>query len=288
VSEALREVPGVLEAEVASWKAGRAVVLAATGVRDSGLVEAVKKAGYRASVQEIHRVDETWRAERTKGSEYDLMTIGGGSAAFAAAIKAAELGARVAIVEKGTIGGTCVNVGCVPSKTLIKVGELHYHCAHPLFTGLKTCRRDADWAALVRQKDELVAALRQEKYVHVAEMYSKIEILRGEARLLGGRKLAIDGRIYSPGKILVATGSRPWAPPIPGLAESGYLDSTAALDLKELPSSLIVIGGGAIGLEIAQLYATSGPNLQERHCQAVLLRCMNRRVDHRTRSSCPH
>jgi mercuric reductase len=255
IQEALRKVPGVVAAEVPSWTEGRAVVVAAAGVSDSDLVEAVKKAGYRAAVREIRPVADEPRARKSDDAEYDLMTIGGGSAAFAAAIKAAELGARVAIVERGTIGGTCVNVGCVPSKTLIRAGELRYHCAHPVFAGLAGCEEPSNWEAVVRQKDELVAALRQEKYVHVAGMYPNIEILRGEARLLGGRKIAIDGRVHSPGKILIATGSHPWAPAIPGLEEGGYLDSTAALELKELPDSLIVIGGGSIGLEIAQLYA---------------------------------
>jgi len=102
---------------------------------------------------------------RADDSDYDLMTIGGGSAAFAAAIKAAELGARVVIVEKGTIGGTCVNIGCVPSKTLIKAAELCYHSAYPQFEGLTACPPPSDWLRVVQQKDELVAALRQGKYV---------------------------------------------------------------------------------------------------------------------------
>ncbi len=189
---------------------------------------------------------------------YDLMTIGGGSAAFAAAIKAAELGAKVAIVEKGTIGGTCVNIGCVPSKTLIKAAELCYHAAYPQFEGLAACPPPSDWRRVVGQKDELVAALRQGKYVDVAAVYPTITILRGEAKLLGGRQVRVNGTVYEPGKIVVATGSSPWAPPIPGLAEAGYLDSTQALSLEALPTSLIVIGGGSIGLEFAQLFARFG------------------------------
>lgn len=261
VSEALRKVPGVIEAEVPSWKAGRATVVAAAGVRGSDLVEAVRKTGYRAAVREIRSVSGEPGLRKSEGAEYDLMAIGGGSAAFAAAIKAAELGAKVAIVEKGTIGGTCVNVGCVPSKTLIKAAELRHRCAYPAFEGLAPCAAPSNWEAVVRQKDELVAALRQEKYIHVAEMYSNIEILHGEARLLGGGKVSIDGCVYTPGKILVVTGSHPWAPPIPGLQEAGYIDSTAALSLELLPESLIVIGGGSIGLELAQLFARFGVNV---------------------------
>ncbi len=191
-------------------------------------------------------------------TDYDLMTIGGGSAAFAAAIKAAELGARVAIVEKGTIGGTCVNIGCVPSKTLIKAAELCYHAAYPQFEGLMACPPPSDWQRVVQQKDELVAALRQGKYVDVAAVYPNITIVRGEAQLLGGRRVRVNGTVSEPGKILVATGSSPWAPPIPGLQDAGFLDSEQALSLDALPASMIIVGGGSIGLEFAQLFTRFG------------------------------
>jgi mercuric reductase len=124
--------------------------------------------------------------------DYDLITIGGGSAAFAAAIKAAELGAHVAIVEKGTIGGTCVNIGRVPSKTLIKAAELCYHTAYPQFEGLTACPPPSDWQRVVQQKEELVAAWRQGKYVDVAAVYPSITILKGEANLLGGRQVRVN------------------------------------------------------------------------------------------------
>src|SRR5579885_1840195 len=190
----------------------------------------------------------------SKGRDYDLITIGGGSAAFAAAIKAAELGARVAIVEEGTIGGTCVNIGCVPSKTLIKAAELCYHSAYPQFEGLTACPPPSDWQRVVQQKDELVAALRQEKYVHVAGLYPNITIFKGEAKFAGRRQVILNGETYSPGKIVIATGSLPWAPPIPGLQEAGYIDSTQALSLSELPDSLIIIGAGSIGLRICPTF----------------------------------
>ena len=194
----------------------------------------------------------------SQSTNYNLMTIGGGSAAFAAAIKAAELGARVAIAERGTIGGTCVNIGCVPSKTLIKAAELCYHSAYPQFEGLTACPPPSDWQRVVQQKDELVGALRQGKYVDVAAVYPSITILKGDATLLGGRQVRVNGTVYEPEKIVVATGSSPWAPPIPGLEKAGYLDSEQALSLSELPASLIVIGGGSIGLEFTQLFARFG------------------------------
>jgi mercuric reductase len=258
VTEALKKVPGVDQAQVASWKSGQAVVVTAPEVDEASLIDAVKQSGYRAVLREKSSLEGERRVPSAGGAEYDLMSIGGGSAAFAGAIKAAELGAKVAIIEKGTIGGTCVNIGCVPSKTLIKAAELCYHSAYPSFEGLTACPPPSDWQRVVQQKDELVAALRENKYVHVAEMYANIKILRGEAKLLGGHKVAVNGTTYSPRKILVATGSHPWAPPIPGLEEAGYLDSTEALSLEALPESLIIIGGGAIGLEFAQLFTRFG------------------------------
>jgi mercuric reductase len=191
-------------------------------------------------------------------SDVDLLIIGGGSAAFAAAIKAAELGARVIIAEKGLIGGTCVNIGCVPSKTLIRAAEICYRSAYPEFQGLTACPPPSDWRRVVAQKDELVVALREGKYVQVAEAYPTISIVRGEAHVEADTAVSLNGTVYRPSRILVATGSHPWTPPIPGLAEASYLDSTEALSLPALPESMIVIGGGAIGLELGQLFTRFG------------------------------
>lgn len=258
VTEALKAMQGVDRVEVGSWQSGRATVVAKPDVSEATLVDAVRKSGYRAAVVERRPLEPGRLVPSSNSKDYDLMTIGGGSAAFAAAIKAAELGAKVAIVEKGTIGGTCVNIGCVPSKTLIKAAELCYHSAYPQFEGLTACPPPSDWQRVVQQKDELVAALREGKYVNVAAMYPTITLLKGEAMLLGGHLVRVNGAVYEPGKIVVATGSRPWAPPIPGLVEAGYLDSTQALSLEALPASLIIIGGGSIGLELAQLFTRFG------------------------------
>ncbi len=257
VTQALNGVPGVKTAEVGDWRAGTAAVVAEGSVSDEALAAAVAKAGYRAITQAKRPLEGERRVPRTEG-DFDVMTIGGGSAAFGAAIKAAELGAKVAIVEAATIGGTCVNIGCVPSKTLIKAAEICYHAAYSSFEGMAACPPPSDWQRVVGQKDELVAALREEKYIKVLKAYPNISLIRGRAELTGGRSVRVDGKTYAPGKILVATGSRPWAPPIPGLKEAGYLDSTDALSLPALPQSLIVIGGGTIGLELGQLFARFG------------------------------
>lgn len=258
VTEALKDVPGVEEVKVPSWKSGQATVIAKSKVTDKVLVRAVGEAGYRGVVRERHPLEEERRAPVAEGADYDLMIIGGGSAAFAAAIKASELGAKVAIVEAGTIGGTCVNIGCVPSKTLIRAAELCYKSAYPRFEGLTACPPPSDWQRVIQQKDELVASLREGKYVHVLDIYPNITLIRGRAKLTGKRSVSINGKTYMPGKIVIATGSRPWAPPIPGLKEAGYLDSTDALSLEALPQSMIAIGGGTIGLELGQLFSRFG------------------------------
>lgn len=258
VQEALSALEGVGEVQLPSWRDGTAEVLAEAGLADETLVSAVERAGYRAIVRQRRELDEGRNSPRAGQTHYDLAIVGGGSAAFAAAIKGAELGATVAIIEQGTLGGTCVNIGCVPSKTLIRAAENCYHSAYPSFEGLTACPPPRDWQRVVQQKDELVAALRQGKYVDVAGAYPNITIVKGRGQLTGRRGLAVDGQPLSVGKILVATGSVPSAPPIPGLTESGYLDSTAALSLDKLPATLTVIGGGAIGLELAQLFSRFG------------------------------
>ncbi|MBI3491107.1 MAG: mercury(II) reductase [Acidobacteria bacterium] len=258
VTQALKSVSGVESVEVGDWQTGSAVVVADATVSDEALAAAVAAAGYRAVTQARQALEPERQVPAPEGADFDLMTIGGGSAAFAAAIKAAELGARVAIVEAGMIGGTCVNIGCVPSKTLIKAAEICYHAAYSTFEGLAACPPPSDWQRVVRQKDALVAALREEKYVHVLEAYPNITLIRGRAELTAGRSVSIDGRAYRAGKIVITTGSRPWAPPIAGLADAGYVDSTGALSLPSLPETLIVIGAGTIGIELGQLFARFG------------------------------
>ncbi|MGH7545024.1 MAG: mercury(II) reductase [Gemmatimonadota bacterium] len=197
--------------------------------------------------------------ERTPAGEFDLVITGGGSAGFAAAIKAAELGARVAIAEGGTLGGTCVNVGCVPSKTLIRAAEAHHRRAHHGFGGIPTSDGRPEWATVRGQKDELVSQLRQAKYRDVLRSYPTVAHFEQRAEITSGRSVRLtDGRTITAGKIVVTTGASPWAAPIPGLADVAYLDNVTAMALERLPESLIVIGASAVGLELAQLFARLG------------------------------
>ncbi|MBI2320867.1 MAG: mercury(II) reductase, partial [Chloroflexi bacterium] len=184
---------------------------------------------------------------------YDLAVIGSGSAAFAAAIRATALGARVGMIERGTLGGTCVNIGCVPSKTLLHAGELYHQAGHQPFAGIATSAGGVDLAALVGQKDELVAHLRHEKYEELIAQYGW-DLVRGEAHFRDEQTLEVGGRSLRAAHVLVATGASPAAPPIPGLADVDYLTSTSALALTHRPERLVVIGSGYVALELGQLF----------------------------------
>jgi mercuric reductase len=188
---------------------------------------------------------------------YDLLIIGGGSAAFGAAIKAREQNASVAIINEGTLGGTCVNVGCIPSKNLIRAAEIAGLARHNPYWGLKVTAEVTDFEALIEQKDEVVERLRRKKYTDLLSVYG-ITLIEGRARFLTGHDVEVDDRLIWGDTILIATGSRAWAPPIPGLNEVDWLDSTRALDLKALPRRMAVIGGGYIACELGQMFHRFG------------------------------
>lgn len=189
--------------------------------------------------------------------EVDLAVIGSGGAAMSAAIAARQSGHTVVLIERGVLGGTCVNIGCVPSKTLLAAaGARHGALANP-FAGAPTGAGSVDLAALVGQKDELIEALRGAKYADVAAAHG-FEILPGQARFLDGGTLAVDGRPLRARTYLVATGAEPAVPHLPGLEQVEPLTSTTAMELDQVPESLVVIGGGYVGLEQAQLFAHLG------------------------------
>jgi len=191
--------------------------------------------------------------------DFDLAVIGAGSAGFSAAITAAEGGKRVALIGHGTIGGTCVNVGCVPSKTMIRAAEaLHGAQSARRFPGLHGEAQVSDWAALAAAKDDLVATLRQKKYADLLPTYDGVTYLdEGQARLVPGG-VDVGGRRITVPKVIIATGGRPAVPDIPGIPDVPTLDSTSLLELDQLPESLIFLGGGYIGVELAQMMARMG------------------------------
>tara|TARA_R110000868_G_scaffold144959_2_gene364450 strand:- start:433 stop:1992 length:1560 start_codon:yes stop_codon:yes gene_type:complete len=192
-----------------------------------------------------------------------VVIIGSGSGAFAAAIQATSSGADVDIIESDTLGGTCVNVGCVPSKIFIRAAEAaHAQSSHP-FSGLGKVAVTLDRRSLTRQQQARVDELRQAKYENILASNTKIHLIRGTARFQDAHTLIIDRsesgtQLLKADRILVATGSRPFIPAIPGLHEVPYWTSTEALQTEIQPTSLIVIGGSVIALELAQAYARLG------------------------------
>jgi len=216
------------------------------------IINAINSTGHYKVVGEIIETkDET--------SKYDLIIIGGGSAAFSAAIKASERDKNVLMINDGLpIGGTCVNVGCVPSKTLIRTAEQFHIANHPNFDGIKPGNSKIDFKEVVKQKTELVEALREHKYVDVLKDDPNVTILKAFARLIDKNTVEADGKKYSAENILIATGSTTFIPELRGLKETGYLTNETLYELNELPDHLIVIGGRYIALENAQMFARLG------------------------------
>ena len=192
-------------------------------------------------------------------SEFDLAVIGAGSAGFSAAITAAEAGKRVALIGHGLIGGTCVNIGCVPSKTMIRAAEA-IHGAHAArrFPGLSGAAQVDDWAALMAGKEALVTGLRQKKYADLLPGYDHITYIDDGAASLVEAGVQVAARVIRAPKVIIATGGRPALPPIAGIRDVPTLDSTSLLALDTLPESLVFLGGGYIGVELAQMMARMG------------------------------
>ena len=262
VRDALLKQPGVTRARVSYRQGIATVALSDDRPGDDSLHQAVERAGYH--VRAITR--GTGAPAQKEPTSFDgdkgrhLLIVGGGSAAFSATIRAVELGAgRVTLINDGLpIGGTCVNVGCVPSKTLIRAAEALHRARHTHFDGIAVNGRLTDFKAVIAQKRQLVEQLRQTKYVDVVSDLPQVRLVRGRARFVDARTVEVNGERITGDRVLIATGASPFIPPIPGLAESGYLTNDTLFELEELPKSLIVLGGRYIALECAQMMARFG------------------------------
>lgn len=201
------------------------------------------------------------------GDDLHIAIIGTGSGAFAAATKAVEGGAKVTLIERsGIIGGTCVNVGCVPSKIMIRSAQLAEQQRHNPFAGLVDSEPVIDRKALLAQQKARVEELRHAKYESILEGNDSIRLVKGDASFKDARTLLVTGmdgkqQTISADRILVATGSSPAIPPVPGLKEVPYWDSTAALFADTIPARLVVIGSSVVAVEIAQAYRRLGADV---------------------------
>jgi mercuric reductase len=193
-----------------------------------------------------------------KKDKYDLIIIGSGAAAFSAAIKANMHSVKTAMIERAALGGTCINVGCVPSKNLLGAGEILHSVREPPYPSIYPCESDFDFAKTIADKDNLVKTLRKQKYYDVLQSLENVELIEASASFISPKKLKVADKILEADKFIIATGSSPSILPLKGLANVDYITNNEALSLKEKPSSMIVIGGRALGLEFAQMYARFG------------------------------
>jgi mercuric reductase len=194
---------------------------------------------------------------------FDLVILGSGSTAFAAALRAQELGKTVAMTESRTLGGTCVNRGCLPSKNLIEAARLYWEAHHPRFPGLHPKGMELDWAHLLDQKRALVEAYRETRYANLLRGSHRIRFYPGRARFTPEGDVEVDGIRLRGDHYLIATGSRPALPPVEGLDRVPYLTSDLltsgeAAELTRLPRSLVVLGGGYVALELGQMFSRFG------------------------------
>ncbi|MBX9853009.1 MAG: mercury(II) reductase [Cytophagaceae bacterium] len=207
-------------------------------------------------------------------NQFDLIIIGGGSAAFAAASTANDLQLNTLLINGGLpIGGTCVNVGCVPSKNLIRAAESIYKASHSPFKGISLNQPKWSYAEIIKEKKGLVKELQKKKYLDVIDQLQFVTTIEGHAEFTGNNKITVNGKEYEAIKIIIATGASTFIPPINGLNEVPYFTNETLFDLEELPESLIILGGGYIGLEIAQTYQRFGTRV---HIVESLDKILNR------------
>jgi len=198
------------------------------------------------------------------GNGLHIVVIGSGGAAMAAALKAVAQGARVTLIERGTIGGTCVNIGCVPSKIFIRAAHVaHVRQGSPFDAGISATAPSINRQILLAQQQTRVDELRLAKYESILEANTAITVLRGTAQFHGSHSLTVrlnqgGEHILAFDRCLIATGASAATPPIPGLQETPFWTSTEALVCDAIPKRLAVIGASAVALELAQAFARLG------------------------------
>jgi len=274
VREALERVPGVRSAAV-SYPKARAEIAADAGVSSETLAATVATLGYLASVDDTGAAPPSvfdkalgflagGAQSGAGGVPLHIAVIGSGGAAMAAALRAVEQGARVTLVERGVIGGTCVNVGCVPSKIMIRAAHIaHLRRESPFDDGIGSYTPAILRERLLAQQQARVDELRHAKYENILADTPSITVLQGEARFQDAHSLLVrhvDGAEHHVAfdRCLIATGASPAIPTIPGLLDTPYWTSTEALESETLPRRLVVIGSSVVAVELAQAFARLG------------------------------
>jgi len=186
--------------------------------------------------------------------KYDFAVIGAGPAGYVAAKKAAASGLKTLLVEKSKLGGVCLNEGCVPSKTLLQAAKTYHHAKHGSIFGVEVEGLSFDFPKAHAHKNQVMDKMRS----GIAGLMKKhkVDVVEGEATLLPGLAVSINGETHEADNVLLCTGSSPSVPPIPGIDSEHVVDSTGILNRETLPDHLIVVGGGVIGCEFACMYAS--------------------------------
>ncbi|PHR54160.1 MAG: mercury(II) reductase [Arcobacter sp.] len=242
------EITGVKEKNVSYPESRATVVLDETKISAKNIKELINNnTHYKVvSFKEIKQ-------------EKHLIIIGGGSAAFAATIQAKEYGVKVTMINAGLpIGGTCVNVGCVPSKNLIRASETMHKSNNNNFEGISSTSKLIDFKALMQSKEDLVLDLREQKYINIIKDMDDFELIEGRASLVSAHSVTVGERLIEGSHILITTGAHPMIANIKGLNEVNYLTNEEAFALEVLPKTMIVMGGSYIALEIAQIFSRLG------------------------------
>lgn len=267
LQQALGQVRGVRSATV-SYPARQATVALDAVVQAETLINAIRAKGFDATLQSAAVKEPAFSvAPPTSvpgaGAALKVVIIGSGSASFAAALRAAEEGATVTIVEAGVVGGTCVNVGCVPSKILIRAAQVAHQQAHHPFHAIDKRTPRIDRAALLLQQQSRVEELRYAKYEAILETNASITLVRGRARFIDAHTIEVShegaaAQRLIADRVLIATGRSPIVPGLPGLSATPYWTSTTALLADRTPEHLVVYGASVVALELAQAFLRLG------------------------------
>ncbi len=226
--------------------------------------------------------------------QYDLVVIGAGPGGYEAAFEAADYGMKVALVEKDLVGGTCLNRGCIPTKTMMHSSDAYREATKSENIGITVTGAKADLNRIIDRKSEVSATLRDG--IHFMLKKKKVDFIQGTAKVMDGHTVTVTGEEASEitaENILIATGSEPAVPPIPGIDLDGVLDSTALLELKgEIMKDFVIIGGGVIGIEFATIYSDLGthvtvvealdrllPNMDKELGRSLKMNFKNRGID---------
>ncbi len=187
---------------------------------------------------------------------HDIIIIGAGPGGYVMAERAGHMGKKVLLIEKGHLGGVCLNVGCIPTKTLLNSAKHYVHALEAPGFGVTTGEVSFDLAKAMSWKRNVVETLRGG--VGAKMKKNKVEVVKGEARLLGSRQVRVDDTVYEGENVVIATGGRPFVPPIPGADQPHVMTSNEILSIEKMPESLVVIGGGVIGIEFASFFSSLG------------------------------